>query len=148
MLALSWNGLPGRGEEDAALRFLQGDRKSTRLNSSHSQISYAVFCLKKKIAADSSAALPRAEAAESADLDLLALLQGFNDAIENSFDDGLRLLTGKLGDPQNLFDHIGLRECGLLGHRGYASSRTSSSSSLRTASIRLPSYRCREHRPS
>src|SRR2546430_3437336 len=27
---------------------LNGDRKSTRLNSSHSQISYAVFCLKKK----------------------------------------------------------------------------------------------------
>src|SRR2546430_6032388 len=26
-----------------------GDRKSTRLNSSHSQISYAVFCLKKKL---------------------------------------------------------------------------------------------------
>src|SRR2546430_2882281 len=32
---------PGRREHD-------GDRKSTRLNSSHSQISYAVFCLKKK----------------------------------------------------------------------------------------------------
>src|SRR5206468_12504655 len=29
--------------------FLFGDRKSTRLNSSHDQISYAVFCLKKKI---------------------------------------------------------------------------------------------------
>src|SRR2546430_9277963 len=28
--------------------FYLGDRKSTRLNSSHSQISYAVFCLKKK----------------------------------------------------------------------------------------------------
>src|SRR2546427_6198870 len=28
--------------------FKEGDRKSTRLNSSHSQISYAVFCLKKK----------------------------------------------------------------------------------------------------
>src|SRR2546430_4156117 len=28
--------------------FPQADRKSTRLNSSHSQISYAVFCLKKK----------------------------------------------------------------------------------------------------
>src|SRR5207253_10486877 len=28
---------------------LQGDRKSTRLNSSHVAISYAVFCLKKKI---------------------------------------------------------------------------------------------------
>src|SRR5688572_32403637 len=27
---------------------LRVDRKSTRLNSSHSQISYAVFCLKKK----------------------------------------------------------------------------------------------------
>src|SRR2546427_5510374 len=27
---------------------LKADRKSTRLNSSHSQISYAVFCLKKK----------------------------------------------------------------------------------------------------
>src|SRR5688572_31937550 len=28
--------------------YIQKDRKSTRLNSSHSQISYAVFCLKKK----------------------------------------------------------------------------------------------------
>src|SRR2546427_6466307 len=28
--------------------FMRRDRKSTRLNSSHSQISYAVFCLKKK----------------------------------------------------------------------------------------------------
>src|SRR3712207_7697281 len=30
------------------LRALQRDRKSTRLNSSHVNISYAVFCLKKK----------------------------------------------------------------------------------------------------
>src|SRR5690242_21003760 len=30
------------------LRFSLGDRKSTRLNSSHMSISYAVFCLKKK----------------------------------------------------------------------------------------------------
>src|SRR6266568_7065960 len=29
-------------------RVRRGDRKSTRLNSSHSSISYAVFCLKKK----------------------------------------------------------------------------------------------------
>src|SRR5256886_7376577 len=29
-------------------RYSRQDRKSTRLNSSHSQISYAVFCLKKK----------------------------------------------------------------------------------------------------
>src|SRR2546430_6830565 len=32
------------------------DRKSTRLNSSHSQISYAVFCLKKKKEAESTGA--------------------------------------------------------------------------------------------
>src|SRR2546427_7335803 len=38
------HGLP-----DAARRLdAREDRKSTRLNSSHSQISYAVFCLKKK----------------------------------------------------------------------------------------------------
>src|SRR5688572_31961203 len=30
-------------------REVASDRKSTRLNSSHSQISYAVFCLKKKM---------------------------------------------------------------------------------------------------
>src|SRR3712207_7495882 len=30
------------------LRGASGDRKSTRLNSSHANISYAVFCLKKK----------------------------------------------------------------------------------------------------
>src|SRR5436309_11278781 len=29
-------------------RLVHGDRKSTRLNSSHVKISYAVFCLKKK----------------------------------------------------------------------------------------------------
>src|SRR2546430_4270519 len=32
----------------AVVRAAGTDRKSTRLNSSHSQISYAVFCLKKK----------------------------------------------------------------------------------------------------
>src|SRR5688572_32371823 len=31
-----------------AYSMIEQDRKSTRLNSSHSQISYAVFCLKKK----------------------------------------------------------------------------------------------------
>src|SRR5438874_2805028 len=35
-----------RGEEPPGLVF--EDRKSTRLNSSHVEISYAVFCLKKK----------------------------------------------------------------------------------------------------
>src|SRR2546430_6205851 len=36
-------------EESRTGASLDRDRKSTRLNSSHSQISYAVFCLKKKI---------------------------------------------------------------------------------------------------
>src|SRR5256885_12988338 len=35
-------------ESDPQLRALAQDRKSTRLNSSHLVISYAVFCLKKK----------------------------------------------------------------------------------------------------
>src|SRR2546428_2117193 len=38
---LAMDGFPGTG--------MVIDRKSTRLNSSHDQISYAVFCLKKKI---------------------------------------------------------------------------------------------------
>src|SRR5438270_9564934 len=37
---------PGDGDAEKVER--DQDRKSTRLNSSHSQISYAVFCLKKK----------------------------------------------------------------------------------------------------
>src|SRR2546430_8869069 len=36
------------GDEDPHAYARATDRKSTRLNSSHSQISYAVFCLKKK----------------------------------------------------------------------------------------------------
>src|SRR3712207_8954986 len=37
------------GVTDALVRAIEeGDRKSTRLNSSHANISYAVFCLKKK----------------------------------------------------------------------------------------------------
>src|SRR2546430_7755055 len=41
--------LGGEVQGQRAVRIeVYGDRKSTRLNSSHSQISYAVFCLKKK----------------------------------------------------------------------------------------------------
>src|SRR2546427_881389 len=43
------------GEPDGRVPRVSGrDRKSTRLNSSHSQISYAVFCLKKKKKATST----------------------------------------------------------------------------------------------
>src|SRR3712207_8320676 len=36
------------GDEVLGIAVSLGDRKSTRLNSSHANISYAVFCLKKK----------------------------------------------------------------------------------------------------
>src|SRR3712207_8604528 len=39
---------PDRHYHGVGLHALHGDRKSTRLNSSHANISYAVFCLKKK----------------------------------------------------------------------------------------------------
>src|SRR5689334_3142042 len=47
--AFSWPMMTGSGN---------GDRKSTRLNSSHSSISYAVFCLKKKNTRDVLGRLP------------------------------------------------------------------------------------------
>src|SRR5438445_9214990 len=51
------NGALTAGVTAASSGALVGeDRKSTRLNSSHANISYAVFCLKKKMAAGS---LPR-----------------------------------------------------------------------------------------
>src|SRR2546430_10167888 len=39
---------PGGAQAQEGRGSVEADRKSTRLNSSHSQISYAVFCLKKK----------------------------------------------------------------------------------------------------
>src|SRR3712207_7373683 len=39
---------------DGVLAYSRVDRKSTRLNSSHANISYAVFCLKKKTCVDSA----------------------------------------------------------------------------------------------
>src|SRR5689334_23390103 len=41
-------GLPDQGIDEPDEHRRTRDRKSTRLNSSHSSISYAVFCLKKK----------------------------------------------------------------------------------------------------
>src|SRR5258708_27652563 len=51
MVSISANGLPVsscRTLDSASRRERISDRKSTRLNSSHQIISYAVFCLKKK----------------------------------------------------------------------------------------------------
>src|SRR5688572_31063060 len=55
------------GRNAVVLESLEADRKSTRLNSSHSQISYAVFCLKKKTITLSAilSALHRANASYS-----------------------------------------------------------------------------------
>src|SRR6266850_6375316 len=50
------SGLPQSTDIARLARLVRfGDRKSTRLNSSHLVISYAVFCLKKKELADSAA---------------------------------------------------------------------------------------------
>src|SRR5438445_3821414 len=57
------------GHDADAFRNLALDRKSTRLNSSHANISYAVFCLKKNIASQSH--LPAKAAWSHALLDLL-----------------------------------------------------------------------------
>src|SRR3712207_7367409 len=40
--------IPGGARRGRRSREIRRDRKSTRLNSSHANISYAVFCLKKK----------------------------------------------------------------------------------------------------
>src|SRR2546427_7041660 len=45
---VNWMREKRRSSASATVWTIQLDRKSTRLNSSHSQISYAVFCLKKK----------------------------------------------------------------------------------------------------
>src|SRR5205814_9267637 len=47
-LGASAHGDAGVGEAEESGQPCDGDRKSTRLNSSHLGISYAVFCLKKK----------------------------------------------------------------------------------------------------
>src|SRR2546430_7419106 len=55
MLAREQTGGPEDAREGLVVEDSRAsDRKSTRLNSSHSQISYAVFCLKKKNTLNSS----------------------------------------------------------------------------------------------
>src|SRR3712207_7121251 len=47
----------GRGAREPTAPVRERDRKSTRLNSSHANISYAVFCLKKKKEPEAAVAL-------------------------------------------------------------------------------------------
>src|SRR5258707_6268342 len=63
----------GRGGQVAGVSRLgrsHGDRKSTRLNSSHANISYAVFCLKKKKKYRSRAWISRTSSGESVRLSI------------------------------------------------------------------------------
>src|SRR5690349_23103458 len=61
---LSSTSARANGPNDVTSRLKRTDRKSTRLNSSHVEISYAVFCLKKKKPKSNSGhALERASAA-------------------------------------------------------------------------------------
>src|ERR1051325_1047515 len=78
------------------------------------------------IAAHASPAFAGAEAAKAANLDLFALLQSADDAVEYGFDNRFGFLARKFGNVQNFFDQVSLGECRcrLLGHLRYASSRS------------------------
>src|SRR2546421_4884272 len=53
---------------DPLIADIEADRKSTRLNSSHDQISYAVFCLKKKKKKQDTATHPTVTTLQPAEL--------------------------------------------------------------------------------
>src|SRR5690348_17656622 len=74
----------------AALRSI--DRKSTRLNSSHPSISYAVFCLKKK---NARVALAKVTAAPSFGLDCV---MGLRLGLKSSWHQPAAAGQGELGD--------------------------------------------------
>src|SRR5438067_5670274 len=60
LLDLTFMSMPGPGHPAAKMGVRSLDRKSTRLNSSHVSISYAVFCLKKKVILQQPDYLPSA----------------------------------------------------------------------------------------
>ena len=62
---------------------------------------------------------------------LSPLLERFDDAVENGFDDGLRVGAFELGDALHLLDEVGLRQRELLGHRAFASLQSQSISGRR-----------------
>src|SRR2546426_2291250 len=57
--------VPGQPGKDVPVGTRKADRKSTRLNSSHLVISYAVFCLKKKIRTSRLHGIPLPDALDS-----------------------------------------------------------------------------------
>ena len=62
-----------------------------------------------RVAALAGLALAKAEAAESAQLDLLAALEGIDDALEHGVDDDLGVLLREVRDARDFFDQFRLR---------------------------------------
>src|SRR2546430_1734521 len=79
------------------------DRKSTRLNSSHSQISYAVFCLKKKSDKREIAMGGAVRVQASAEM----FLQSFRENMIRKSNPAI-LEIGSFGNPPSLDDLQGL----------------------------------------
>src|SRR5260370_17333930 len=69
-----------------------------------------------RIPPHSAAPLTRAEAAKTANLNLLPFLQRPDDAVENSFDDGFRLLARQFGYAHTLFYDVCLFQSWFLCH--------------------------------
>src|SRR6267142_3360415 len=72
LLLFPFEGLLGADPDAESTRTLAGstetaDRKSTRLNSSHMSISYAVFCLKKKIKTGAQSSISKKKKTTSKD---------------------------------------------------------------------------------
>src|SRR5208283_4036035 len=74
------------------------------------------------IAPHAAATVARTKAAKAANLDLVALLQGLNNVIENGLHDGLGVRAFELGNALDFRNQVGLRQSRLLGHRPSASS--------------------------
>src|SRR2546430_7429764 len=82
---IATSGLQAQGPDAGAkaLFVKTKDRKSTRLNSSHSQISYAVFCLKKK-----NKTLARSFAMPDSNGALLGIVEMYSPAAKAGFKSG------------------------------------------------------------
>src|SRR5271166_3793214 len=70
-----------------------------------------------RITSYAAAALASSEAAEAADLDLVALLKSIDDAFKDGFDDGLGFFARKFGDAEHFLDQVSLGQRRLLCHR-------------------------------
>src|SRR5579864_128129 len=70
-----------------------------------------------RVAPGARAAVADAEAAEASELDLLAILERVDDAVEHRVDDDLGVLLGQLRRPSHFLDQLGLGHAVLQRHR-------------------------------